>query len=113
MNVVLTRGAGDVNPYVGPGLAGVPAVLLRSMPMPQLLATSIRESMMLRDMGAEDVARVSRVPVRDVERLATEGIGTLKATNSVLAALSIRPVSLPPLSTFKAVQAHEDTARLV
>lgn len=102
MNVVLTRGKGDGNPYVGPGLAGVPAVLLRSMPTPELLALAIREAMILRKMSAHDIARVSGVPFRDVQRLSNTGVGTLKTANSVLSALSIKPVALPPLSSFKA-----------
>lgn len=113
MNVTLARGAATSNPYVGPGLAGVPETLLRSMPTPQLLAMAIRESMILRAMGPDDISNASHVPVHEVERLANKGIGSLKAARRVLDALSIRAVSLPPLSTFEAVETHEDAARLV
>lgn len=87
-----------LNPYVGPGLAGVPRVLERCAPSTGRLAGVVREAEFLRGMGAEEVSRKSGASLEAVRKLEEEGTGNLEDIFAVLDALSVRAVELPPLS---------------
>lgn len=84
-----------VNPYVGPGLAGVPRVLYRVMPTPDRLAHEARTVLFYREHDLEWLAVESGVPIGTVNEILEEGTGCLGDILDVLAVLGVVPVELP------------------
>lgn len=84
-----------INPYVGPGLAGVPRVLCRVMPTPDRLAHEARAVLFYRGHDREWLAVESGVPIDAVNEILEEGTGCLGDILDVLAALGVGPVELP------------------
>ena len=84
-----------VNPYVGPGLAGVPAKLFRVMQTPQKLSRFVRETLFYRGRDRAWLASESGLPPDVVDEIADEGTGCISDVRRVLDCLGIVPIELP------------------
>lgn len=95
INIVVKPTPPGVNPYVGPGLAGVPDVLSRIMETPEKLASTIDEVMFYRGMEREDVVKNSGLPIEIVNEVLDNGTGFVNDVLLVLETVGIRPVAIP------------------
>lgn len=84
-----------VNPYMVDGVNRAPELVPRICGTPERLAASVREGLVIRELGVEDAAARAGVPVEVVERAAGSGLVTLSDAWAVLDALGIDPVTLP------------------
>ena len=97
-HVQCTHATPGTNPYVGPGLAGTPDRLERVCATTDQLSSAVREAEFLRETTATQVSANSGVALDTVRRIEQDGKAPLHDVRSVLLALGITPVCLPPLS---------------
>lgn len=93
-----------VNPYVGPGLAGVPEKLFRVIQTPQKLIRVVSETLFYRNRDRAWLALASGLPPEVVDEIADKGTGCIDDVRCVLDCLGIVPIELPAPPAMRAVR---------